>query len=571
MQSHIHRPSQASFSVTGPNGSRKGFTLIELLVVVTIIGILVSVILVASYDGVRTANLKATQALVLKLDLAVKERMQALLDDEVYPNATHIWLATPASNKVGGVSTFGPLRGLSPGRGGNARAKAIAMTDYLRAEMPDVFVLNNQSIMSDYPLNFAGISQAVVGKAPISSPIAAISSYILPTGTALAFDPSNPSSNFGSYFPPDPINPKASINDAYNAAYNFAGTGVFGASYTAVAGIYKQLGYGPAGYDGVDNNSNGLVDEMVEGLPNKVDRDNLISNLRSTHSHKTARSEVLYALLVEGQGPLGAAFSRDDFTDREIQDTDGDGLLEFVDAWGEPLQFYRWPLWYTSDNQLGWSEYPSNPWFTRERDPMDPSNSLVSLDWWAIGSSNNTQQFDPTPSREEVLFEYLFHPLSEPTSRGWDLNNRKNNQTINFWDRINSSCRRAFRFTPLIVSSGPDMKIGTRLWGQNQSLSEEYDSNWNDPTNDKGNLICPVEFIRDIENMGVTLDFYSMADQTLKPSVLNFNPARKINGFTLNQITEAAREEIIIEEIQSTSQDDISSHALQQGLGGGAR
>lgn len=40
--------------------SAKAFTLIELLVVITIISILVSVILLASYDGVRTANLKAT-------------------------------------------------------------------------------------------------------------------------------------------------------------------------------------------------------------------------------------------------------------------------------------------------------------------------------------------------------------------------------------------------------------------------------------------------------------------------------------------------------------------------------
>ncbi len=52
---------------------------------------------------------------------------------------------------------------------------------------------------------------------------------------------------------------------------------------------------------------------------------------------------MLYALLVEGRGPLGSVFSRDDFTDREVQDTDGDGLPEFVDAWGQPLQFFRWP------------------------------------------------------------------------------------------------------------------------------------------------------------------------------------------------------------------------------------
>ena len=43
-------------------------------------------------------------------------------------------------------------------------------------------------------------------------------------------------------------------------------------------------------------------------------------------------------------GPLGSVFSPDDFSDREVKDTDGDGLPEFVDAWGQPLQFFRWPL-----------------------------------------------------------------------------------------------------------------------------------------------------------------------------------------------------------------------------------
>ena len=62
---------------------------------------------------------------------------------------------------------------------------------------------------------------------------------------------------------------------------------------------------------------------------------------------------MLYAILVEGVGPLGSVFSRDDFTDKEVKDTDGDGLPEFVDAWGQPLQFFRWPLLYHSDIQRG--------------------------------------------------------------------------------------------------------------------------------------------------------------------------------------------------------------------------
>ena len=70
---------------------------------------------------------------------------------------------------------------------------------------------------------------------------------------------------------------------------------------------------------------------------------------------------MLYAILVEGRGPLGSVFNRDDFTDREVQDTDNDGLPEFVDAWGQPLQFFRWPLLYHSDIQRGQTIVANEP------------------------------------------------------------------------------------------------------------------------------------------------------------------------------------------------------------------
>ncbi len=56
----------------------------------------------------------------------------------------------------------------------------------------------------------------------------------------------------------------------------------------------------------------------------------------------------------KGGGVYGSAFDKDDFTSKEVQDTDGDGLMEFVDAWGEPLQFYRWPILFHSDAQKGY-------------------------------------------------------------------------------------------------------------------------------------------------------------------------------------------------------------------------
>ena len=129
------------------------------------------------------------------------------------------------------------------------------------------------------------------------------------------------------------------------------GSGINGASYTAAAALYKNLGYAPIGYDMIDNDGNGLVDDWPEAISGG-NASQIAANLKA-HKHNTARAEMLYAILVEGAGPLGSVFNRDDFTDKEVRDTDGDGLPEFVDAWGQPLQFFRWPLLYHSDIQRG--------------------------------------------------------------------------------------------------------------------------------------------------------------------------------------------------------------------------
>ena len=141
-------------------------------------------------------------------------------------------------------------------------------------------------------------------------------------------------------------------------------------------------------------------------------------------------------------GPLGSVFSPDDFSDREVKDTDGDGLPEFVDAWGQPLQFFRWPLLYHTDTQQGqvidyWDYTQTPPRPSRRalqpalslglRDPRagpagpqpaahgaglvvvghggNPSSPFASLGGPAasVGGSGGV-----------LAFEYFFHRLTEP-------------------------------------------------------------------------------------------------------------------------------------------------------------
>ncbi|MDA0809084.1 MAG: prepilin-type N-terminal cleavage/methylation domain-containing protein [Planctomycetota bacterium] len=63
----------------------------------------------------------------------------------------------------------------------------------------------------------------------------------------------------------------------------------------------------------------------------------------TNHNPNTESSELLYFALTRMEVfgvPLTAV---DDFSTREVADTDNDGLPEFIDGWGNPLRFYRWP------------------------------------------------------------------------------------------------------------------------------------------------------------------------------------------------------------------------------------
>ena len=313
--------------------------------------------------------------------------------------------------------------------------------------------------------------------------------FVLPLGNTIVNGPSLSTSGGSPYGDGNLTNP----------TLGFTGLGIFGASYPSAAGLFKNLpGVQPFGYDSVDNSipPNNLIDEIGEGGWN-------LALVEGNHSHVTARSEVLYAVLVEGAGPLGSVFSRDDFTDREVQDTDADGLPEFVDAWGQPLQFFRWPVLYHSDLQRGQVILPDpniqggqtfsdllppyqtvNPvpvtngvdlsgsvFRERERDTLDPNQQLTSPQWWsqtgvngqfAANISSPFAGLWPVSNAFGVsggvqAFEYFFHRLTEPVQLG-------GSSATLFWDRGGVFARRAFYTKFLILSGGRDKQPGVFLY-----------------------------------------------------------------------------------------------------------
>lgn len=479
---------------------RRGFTLIELGIVIAIIGLLVSFILVASYEGLQRANERATQALITKIELGLNERLDALLAQRIEPNGAHQYLATicPPPFTYGAWSAGTPS--LPWGLPSDSRAHTIAQLDYLKAEIPDVFLLNDlgTSEGQQYPLNFAALPYPASGTGRAN--------YVLPLGHMI----SAPS---GGYKPEsyirDPMtgNPTGVYNLGPGANYvtdiasglllngttAASSTGIYGASYNARGAFLKILNAAmPTGtaisaqaYDGVDNDGNGWIDELTSGETGMSASDlAAVLALLANHKHKTARSECLYAFLVGGIGPLGSIFSPDDFSPNEIKDTDGDGLPEFVDAWGEPLQFYRWPVHHASGIQRGaynperfdgqdndgdgavdnWSEGYTylGAFDSRQVNPLDSNQQLIAPAWWAnqfnVTTSVGIGPSTPLSASAAAVQTYFFPLVDYNAPYGGATAARQ------FWDRAGggsvTGARAAYFSKFLVISSGADMQLG---------------------------------------------------------------------------------------------------------------
>lgn len=429
-----------------------GFTLIELSIVILIIGILLSFVLMASSAGLESARVRATQALIAKLNAGLEERLEAILASQVAPNGAHQFIAS--INPPGVAIGASPMPwGIS---GADQRAAVLARMDQIRAEFPDVFFIrpsltNGGGNFGLYPIQFAGVPYP--NPADTTDPeqnTSQYTAYVLPLGNSVSPD-YHPDP---TYVPGGPISRTGPGALPLGAIPN-AGTGINGASYYAAASLYKFIGYTAKGFDAIDNNGDGFVDEFLEGMSDpsnnsggNVQAKQTFDTFVQNHRHKTARAEMLYALLVGGIGPFGNVFNAEDFRDNEVKDTDNDGVPEFVDGWGEPLQFYRAPFAYRSGLQKGDAPYngPSEP---RQTNQLDQNNQLLNIAWWSSNDPSNIG----TPSVKALTIQSYFGPLADPY---W-VKGSFNGLT---WDRSAATGRRAYMTKFLIVSGGPDREVG---------------------------------------------------------------------------------------------------------------
>ncbi len=106
------------------------------------------------------------------------------------------------------------------------------------------------------------------------------------------------------------------------------------------------------------------------------------------------QAECLYLILSQMQDGDSPALQF--FKDTEIQDTDGDGMPEIVDAWGTPLRWLRWAPGYRSNLQGGPEERLPDQF-----DPalVDPRHRQGAIDFPfemfpLVVSAGSDKQFD---------------------------------------------------------------------------------------------------------------------------------------------------------------------------------
>lgn len=88
-----------------------------------------------------------------------------------------------------------------------------------------------------------------------------------------------------------------------------------------------------------DTNNDGVLQPAEDTNANGV----LDGYVHAKHKPETESAALMYYMLTRMQVFGAAPVGESEFSTSEVRDTDGDGLLEFVDAWGRPLRFYRWP------------------------------------------------------------------------------------------------------------------------------------------------------------------------------------------------------------------------------------
>ena len=141
-------------------------------------------------------------------------------------------------------------------------------------------------------------------------------------------------------------------------------------------------------------------------------------------SDNYASAECLYAIVAHSTSGGGSAL--ESFGPSEIGDVDGDGFPEFIDAWGTPISWIRWPAGYASELNLGYK--------TSSPDAFDPLRtatqwndvSLTQKPWTVVPlivSAGPDRQFGIDPNDNHfATSRNVFIPSTDAPTVGKIIN-----------------------------------------------------------------------------------------------------------------------------------------------------
>ena len=105
----------------------------------------------------------------------------------------------------------------------------------------------------------------------------------------------------------------------------------------------------------------------------------------ATHDSDIQSAELLYQIV------MGIPEAESAFTSMEVQDMDGNGLNDFVDGWGTPIFFVRWPAGHYNGNNGAISKIQNGT----DRNPFDPQGWILPT----TRSRLSSDFFQPGPDR----------------------------------------------------------------------------------------------------------------------------------------------------------------------------
>lgn len=118
------------------------------------------------------------------------------------------------------------------------------------------------------------------------------------------------------------------------------------------------------------------------------------------------------------------------FTQADFGDTDNDGMFEFLDAWGQPVEWLRWAPGYISEYQPEIRVHQSHPAakLFHSAQPRDPNEQTYFL------------------TRDPGNYPDAFNPFG-----------------VDRWEPGHPPPEHGFNFLPLIMSPGPDGEYGVQF------------------------------------------------------------------------------------------------------------